>query len=99
MAKIKLDLNNPSFQKEWFNLEKVEIMAFNRALKKVITFDWDELYSYSGFNWEQIRSKKTKQGFNLYSFRFSQKYRAIGYRDGDFLVLLNLCVDHDSAYI
>jgi hypothetical protein len=98
MSKIKLDLNNPDFQREWFNLEKIEIIAFNRVLKKLITLDWDQLYNANGLKWELIHSKKTKNGFNLYSFRFSQKYRAMAYRDGDFLVALSLHVDHDSTY-
>ena len=48
--------------------------------------------------WELITSKKTKKGNNIYSFRFSQKYRAAAYRDDKFLVMLDLFVDHDSTY-
>ena len=34
----------------------------------------------------------------VYSLRLSQKVRAIAYRDGDFLRLISLHPDHDSAY-
>jgi hypothetical protein len=98
MSKIKPDLNNPDFQVEWFNLEKTELSALIRVFKRMHKLEWDQVYSIKGLNWEQIKSKQTKLGHNLYSFRFSQKYRATAYRDGDFLVMLNLHVDHDSAY-
>ena len=98
MSRVRLDLNNPAFQEEWFNLEKTELFALNRAFKRLFKLEWEQLCSIKGLNWEQIKSKQTKFGYNLYSFRFSQKYRATAYRDGDFLVMLNLHVDHDSAY-
>ncbi len=98
MTKVKLDINNPELQLEWFNLEKTELLAFNRTLKRLITFNWEQLYTIKGLHWEQIYSRKTKNGYNLYSFRFSQKYRATAYRDNEYLVILNLHTDHDSAY-
>ena len=98
MSLVKLDLNNPAFQTEWFNLEKIEAEALRRILKRIANFDWDELYTTKGLKWEKIESKSTSKGYNLYSFRFSNKYRATGYRDGNYLVLLNLHPDHDSAY-
>jgi len=33
-----------------------------------------------------------------HSFRFSQKYRGTAYRNGNYLMLLNLFVDHDGVY-
>lgn len=98
MSKVKLDLNNPDFQTEWFNLEKVEITALIRTFKLISKLEWEQLYSTKGLHWEQIKSKQTKLGHNLYSFRFSQKSRATAYREDNFLVMLNLHVDHDSAY-
>lgn len=99
MSLVKLDLNNPDFQYEWFHkIEKNEAEALRRIFKRIVQFDWDQLYTVKGLHWEQIKSQKTKLGFNLYSFRFSVKYRATGYRDGDFLVMMNLHTDHDSAY-
>jgi hypothetical protein len=34
----------------------------------------------------------------LYSFRLSQSARGVGYRDGDFLRVLLVTSDHDTAY-
>lgn len=98
MSKVRLDLNNQDFQQEWFNLEKLEASALARMLKKLLTLDWKQVYSDKGLRWEQIHNKTTKNGNNLYSMRFSQKYRVTVYRDGDSLVMLNIHVDHDSAY-
>ena len=99
MPLVKLDLNNPAFQYEWLSvLEKSEAEALRRQLSRIIKYEWDQLYSVNGLKWEKIESKTTSKGNNLYSFRFSGKYRATGYRDGDYLVMLNLHPDHDSAY-
>lgn len=42
--------------------------------------------------------KHFKRKEYIYSFRFSKKYRATAYRDNNYLVMLALFVDHDSAY-
>jgi hypothetical protein len=99
MTKILLDMNYPEFQKQLFSLEKIEQRALLNTLKKVTKLSWDELYYDKGIKWELITSKKTNKGNNLYSFRFSQKYRGIAYRDGNYFVLLDLCPDHDSTYV
>ena len=98
MSIILLDMNYLKFQEQLFALEKVEQRALLNTLKKIIQLNWETLYRYKGLGWEQLISKKTAKGNNLYSFRFSQKYRAIAYRDEDYVVLLGLCTDHDSAY-
>lgn len=51
MSKIKIDMNNPDFQKD-----------------------------------------------QIYSFRFSQKYRALALREESYLRLLTLHTAHDSTY-
>jgi hypothetical protein len=79
-------------------LEKSEAEALRRQLIRIIKYEWKQLYSVNGFKWGKIESKTTSKGNNLCSFRFSAKYRATGYRDGDYLVILNLHPDHDSAY-
>jgi hypothetical protein len=99
MAKVQLDLNNPFFQKEWFSLEKIEALALNKMLRKLLSMEWQQVYIDKGLRWEQIRFKTTRQGHNIYSLRFSQKYRVTAYRDNDYLVMLNIHVDHDSAYV
>lgn len=99
MPLVKLDLNSPDFQYEWLSvLEKSEAEALRRQLSRIIKYEWGQLYSVNGLKWEKIESKTTTKGNNLYSFRFSVKYRATGYRDGDYLVILNLHPDHDSTY-
>jgi hypothetical protein len=96
---IKIDLNNPVFQNDFFSLEKNEQVALIKTLKKIRQLSWHQLYSDSGLKWEAIISKQSKTGQRIYSFRFSEKYRAIAFREDDFLRLLSLHVDHDGAYI
>lgn len=98
MATIKIDLNNPEFQSDLFGLEKNEQVALIKVLKKIHKLTWTELYSDHGLKWEAVLSKKTKTGERIYTFRFSQKYRAVALRQEDYLRLLTLHVDHDSAY-
>lgn len=98
MTQIKIDMNNPEFQKDFFALEKNELSALIKTLKKMRQLSWSGLYQDPGLKWETILSKKTKTGERIYSFRFSQKYRATALREGEFLRLLTLHVDHDGAY-
>ena len=98
MAAIKIDMNNPEFQKDFFELEKNEQIALIKALKKIKQLNWFELYADKGLRWEAILSKKSHSGDRIYTFRFSQKYRATAFREGEFIRLLTLHVDHDSAY-
>ncbi len=98
MTSIKIDLNNPVFQNDLFSLERNELAALIKTLKKINRLTWAELYSDHGLKWEVISSKQTKSGERIYSFRFSQKYRATALRQEDFLRILALHADHDSAY-
>lgn len=98
MTSIKIDLNNPVFQEDLFKLEKTEQVALIKTLKKIHKLAWSELYADKGLKWEMILSKKSKSGERIYSFRFSQKYRVVALRQDDFLRLLSLHTDHDSAY-
>lgn len=95
---IKIDLNNPIFQEDLFGLEKNEQIALIKTLKKIPQLSWNQLYKDNGLKWETILSKQTKAGERIYSFRFSKKYRATALRQDDYLRLLALHVDHDSAY-
>ena len=97
MTKILLDMNAPRFQKQLFSLEKVEQRALLNTLDKIIRLNWNDFYQDKGIRWELIASAISEKT-NIYSFRFSQKYRGVAYRDGDYLVLLDLYVNHDGAY-
>jgi len=98
MTKILLDMNYPEFQKQLFELDKIEQRSLLNTLKKIKKLEWEELYKDKGIRWELITSKTTSKGNNIYSFSFSKKYRGTAYRDGQYLVILALFVDHDSAY-
>ncbi len=98
MSKILLDLNNPVFQQDLFNLPKVEAVAILKTFRKISQLTWEQLYKDQGLKWESIRSKKGKKGETLYSLRITQKCRAIALREGDYLRFLSLHSDHDSAY-
>ncbi len=96
--KVRLDLNNPEFQKEWFKLSKVEFNATKNTLRKLSSMDWDQVYHDKGLNWEKIHSVKTGKGRELYSIRLSKKMRAIVHRCADFMIFISIHPDHDSAY-
>jgi hypothetical protein len=97
MTKILLDMNTPRFQKQLFSLEKAEQRSLLNTLDKIIKLSWNNFYQDKGIRWEIIISE-TSETIKTYSFRFSKKYRGIAYRDGDYLVLLDLYVNHDGAY-
>lgn len=97
MTNILIDLNNENFQNSLFNLEKLEQRALLNTLRKISKLNWEELYKDQGLNWELIISKNSKN-INTYSFRFSQKYRGTAYRENNYLVLLDLYINHDGAY-
>lgn len=98
MTKIILDMNQEEFQTQLFKLEKQEQRALLNTLEKIKKLSWDELYRDKGIRWELINSVKNPRIDNLYSFRFSQKYRGTAYREGNAMVLIELFTDHDSAY-
>lgn len=98
MTNIKIDMNSPEFQRGLFELEKSEQSALLNTLKKISQLSWQQLYADRGLRWEAITSKQTQKGERIYSLRFSQKYRATALRQENFLRLLALHVDHDSAY-
>jgi hypothetical protein len=98
MYKIKIDLNSTEFQKDLFSLEKNEQVALIKTLRKISNLTWDELYRDQGLKWEVIISKIGKNKERIYSFRFSQKYRALALREESYLRLLTLHTNHDNAY-
>jgi len=97
MTKVLIDMNLSNFQKQLFNLEKHEQRALLNTLKKISCLNWEDLYKDKGIRWELIVSESSEET-STYSFRFSRKYRGIACRESDYLVLLDLFVDHDGAY-
>jgi len=60
--------------------------------------NWNQIYRDKGLRWEKIRSVKTGKGRELYTVRLSKKHRAVVYRKNQFMILVSLHPDHDSAY-
>ena len=98
MARVLLDLNNPLFQETWFSLDRPETLAVIATLRKIRQLHWEQLYLDHGLRWEAILSSSGPKSQRLYSLRVTQRVRAVAYRDGQFLRLLSLHPDHDSAY-
>ncbi len=95
---IRLDLNNPEFQTNLLALDKPQAWAVLKTLRLLQAMTWTQLQESSGLNWELIQSRQGPQGERLYSLRVSRSCRAVAWRDGDWLRLLSLHPDHDSAY-
>jgi hypothetical protein len=95
---LKLDLNNPVFQKQLFNLAKEKQLSVLKALHKLSNMTWDQVYQNQGLKWELVYSRTGPNGKRLYSLRIGKGFRAVAYRDDQWLRLLSLHPDHDSAY-
>lgn len=98
MDKILLDLNNPVFQEDLLSLEKEDILRVIGTLRKIKKISWAEVYKDKGLHWELVQSKSGPDGQRLYTIRISQGFRALVYREGQFMRFLSLHTDHDSAY-
>lgn len=97
-SRVRLDLNSPEFQDVLFRLESAELKQVVASLSRLRQIDWNTLYQQTGFRWEAMQHLRAPNGAGVYSLRLSQKVRAVAYRDGDFLRLISLHPDHDSAY-
>ena len=95
---IRLDLNNPVFQRILFKLTKNDQRNILNTLSKLADMTWQQIYSDRGLKWETILSQKGPDSGRIYSFRISKGFRGIGYRDRSWLRILSLHPDHDSAY-
>jgi len=97
-SRVRLDLNSPEFQNVFFTLEGAELRQVTASLGRIRALDWSSLYRHTGFRWEAIGHLKAPNGAKVYSLRLSQRVRALAYREGDFLRVVSLHVEHDSAY-
>ena len=50
---VKLDLNYPDFQKEWFKLGKEDFLATQKSLKKILAMTWPQVDHDRGLKWEK----------------------------------------------
>lgn len=89
---ILVDWNHPDFQSRFLNLEKQEILQVLKTVRKLLQMEWEQVYQDKGLNWEYVSQS------NLYSLRASQKMRILAHRDGEWMRLLSIHPDHDSAY-
>lgn len=96
--RLRLDLNNPVFQQQLFALERQAQVRVLATLRRLATMTWQDLYRDRGLRWELIHSRAGPNGARLYSFRISQGFRGVAYRDDHWLRLLTLHPDHDSTY-
>jgi len=95
---VRLDLNNPVFQRTLFDLAKNDQRAILNTLKKMADMTWRRVYSDRGLKWEAILSRKGPSGSRIHTFRPGKGFRAVGYREKSWLRILSLHPDHDSAY-
>ena len=96
---VLLDLNNPTFQKNLFALQKPERLAALDTLNKIRQLQWAQVYRDNGLKWEKLVSVQPPQGIDaIYSLRITQSRRATAYRDGPFMRFLTVAPDHDSTY-
>ena len=95
---LRLDLNNPIFQQQLFALSRQQQIQVIKALGKLSGLTWEQVYRDRGLHWEAIHSRKGPHGGRLYSLCMGKAFRALAWRDGDWLRLLSLHPDHDSAY-
>ena len=96
--RVLLDLNSPEFQDVLFRLEVSELKQVVASLRRLRELEWSALHRHTGFRWEAIEHLKAPNGAGVHSLRLSQRARAVGYRDLNFLRLVSLHPDHDSAY-
>lgn len=97
-ARVRLDLNSPPFQRSLFTLQKDQQRAVLNTLAKLLDMSWDQVYGDAGLKWERIGSRTGDKGEQAYTLRIGRGFRAVAYRDGDWLRFISLHPDHDSAY-
>jgi hypothetical protein len=96
---VRLDLNNPEFQRDLLNLPKPDRHSALETLKKLLQLSWAQVYRDNGLKWEKIVSAPAPPGISaIYSLRITQSRRATAYRDGDVIRFLTIAPDHDAAY-
>jgi hypothetical protein len=97
-APVRLDLNSPVFQRQLFALPKDGQRVVLNTLRTLAGMSWQQVYADAGLRWEAILSRVGPHGGRLYSLRIGHGFRTVACREGDWLRLLTLHPDHDTAY-
>lgn len=97
MTTVRVDLNNPTFQKQLFNLDQDEHERVVATLKKVSKMTWDQVQRDNTIRRARILSKTGPQREPLYAIRLARDVRGVGYRESEWLVLLTLHPDRTRA--
>ena len=87
---VRLDLNNPVFQRQLFALEKAQQNSVLATFRKLSGMTWRQVYQDRGLKWELIYSRIGPHGGRLYSLRIGKGFRAVAYRDGVWMRILSL---------
>jgi hypothetical protein len=96
---VKLDLNNPEFQRSLFALERSAIADAVVTLRMIASVSWNQVYQDRGLRWERIISVRPPAGVEaIYSLRISRSARALAYRESEWMRLLLVSADHDATY-
>ena len=98
-SKVRLDLNNPEFQRTLFALQKARAVEVIGTLRKIAAMTWGQVYQDKGLRWERIESLPAPEGGQVvYSLRITRSMRALAYRQGEFMRFLLVSADHDATY-
>jgi hypothetical protein len=90
---VRLDLNFPEFQAQFFELDADELRQAVKTLRKVSKLSWQQVYADHGLKWEELKSMKGR-----FTVRVTRQCRAVVAREGEFMRFFALHFDHDSAY-
>lgn len=97
MIPIRLDLNNPVFQSQWFTLEREERLAVLNCCAKLASIEWSDVYRDRRLRSEAIQSRTGHDRQRLYSIRVTQRMRAVVRRSGEFFEFVTLHSDHTPS--
>lgn len=59
---VEIDLNSPSFQSTWNDLEQIEQEKAIATFEKLTQLTWNQVYKDKGLRWEKIHSIQAPQG-------------------------------------
>ena len=98
---VLLDLSNVKRQLAKIKDEHLDdvVEAIEGFKRKIEQRTWRQIGSNTGFRFKYLKPKiTTKLGDRIASVRLSQKFRARVFRRGQYMVILSIHPDHDSAY-